>query len=299
MTLEWGSAAEDGRRLFGRRFERLVDAHCAIAATPPAGDEIGFICSCFVRYPLPHGPSGNTLVRKDGDLKATYMSPPDIGLPYGRVPRLLLIHFTTQAVRTRSRDIALGPSLSSFMKSLFTSPTGGRNGSIRQFKDQLLRTLALSTTQSLLSKERAKLTNAPVAHEFEIHWSALEGNSRSGLPARLRLGERMFSEMLTSAVPVDLRAVKALQQSALALDVYFWTTYRVHDGWRTLPARIAWDSLHKQFGTAYASQSDFTIAFRRALEHAQMVYPALRCSTTDAHLVLYPSSPSVPRRSSR
>lgn len=99
--------------------------------------------------------------------------------------------------------------------------------------------------------------------------------------------------------PVDLRAVKALQQSALALDVYFWTTYRVHDGWRTLPARIAWNSLHKQFGTAYASQSDFAIAFRRALEHTQMVYPELRCSTTDAYLVLHRSSPSVPRRSGR
>lgn len=283
----------------GRQLDRLVNAHCAIKAALPTGDEIGFICSAFVRFPLPHGPSGSEFARFDGDFKATFMCPSDIGLPYGRVPRLLLIHFTSQVVRERSRDIALGSSLSGFMKSLFTSPTGGSHGSIRSFKDQLLRTLSLSTTQSLLSPESARLSNAPIADEFQVHWSALEGHSRSGLPARLRLGERMYNEMLTKAVPVDLRAVKALQQSALALDVYFWTTYRVHGGWRTLPARIAWSSLHKQFGTAYASQSDFTIAFRRALEHVLMVYPELRCSTTDMHLVLYRSLPSVPRRSGR
>lgn len=227
------------------------------------------------------------------------MCPSDIGLPYGRIPRLLLIRFTTLAVRERSSVIELGRSLSSVMKALGMTPTGGRNGNIQPFKEQVLRTLSLLATQSLFADECAQLRNAPLADEFEIHWSALDGLPRTGLPARLRLGERMFHEMLTRAVPLDLRAVKALQQSALALDVYFWTTYRVHVGWRTLPASIAWAALHKQFGTAYASQSDFTIAFRHALAHVQMVYPALRCSTTDAHLILYRSDPSVRRRPSR
>lgn len=283
----------------GRQFDRLINAHCAITDAPPSGNDIGFICSCFIRFPLPHGPAGSQFERFDGDFRATFMAPPSIGLPFGRVPRLLLIHFTTQAVRTRSRDIALGPSLSNFMKSLFTRPTGGRHGSIKPFKEQLLRTLSLSTTQSLLSNGHARLTNVPVADEFEVHWSALEGTAKSGLPAFLRLGERMFTEMLTRAVPVDLRAVRALQQSALALDVYFWTTLRTRDLPRTHPTRIPWAAIHQQFGTAYASQSDFAIAFRHALRNVQMVYPALRCSTTDSHLVLQRSSPSVPGRPGR
>lgn len=297
MKLAEGASADDGDRPSEHRFERLVDAHCAIAAAPPVGDEIGFICSSFVRYTLPHrAMASNILQRRDGDLRVTFMSPPEVGLPYGKVPRLLLIHLTTQALRTRTRDIDLGASMSQFMKSLSTSVTGGRNGSIRPFKSQLLRTLSLTTTLSLLDDRQACLTNAPVVDTFEVHWAVLQTDRRSGLPARVRLGERMFNQMLTSAVPVDLRAVRALQQSVLALDLYFWTTYRAPRVACTHAARIACADLQAQFGAGYKAGSDFKIALRRALAQVQMVYPALRASIGESHFVLHRSPPSVPRR---
>lgn len=281
----------------GRKFDQLVDAHCRIGAAPPSKAEIGFICSCFVRHTLPHSAiAANAIQRRDGNLGVTFMSPPDIGLPYGKIPRLVLMYLTTQAVRTKSRDIDLGVSMSSFIKSLFASVTGGRHGSIRSFKNQLLRTLSFTTTTSLLDDDQAQLTNAPLSDTYEVHWAALQTDERSGLPARVRLGERMFKRMLESAVPIDLRAVRALQQSALALDVYFWTTYRAPRVARTHAARISWTDLHAQFGTGYKSPSDFRIAIRQALERVQMVYPALRYSVADAHLVLHRSAPSVPRK---
>lgn len=112
------------------------------------------------------------------------------------------------------------------MKSLFTSVSGGEHGSIAPFKKQLLRTLSLTTTLSLVKDDQAQLKNAPLADEFEVHWVVLRTDQKSGLPARVQLGERMFNHMLRHAVPLDMRAVRALQQSPLALDVYFWTTYR-------------------------------------------------------------------------
>jgi len=221
------------------------------------------------------------------------MSPPHIGLPFGKVPRLLLIHLTTQAVRNGKRDVELGSSLSKFMKCLFMAPTGGRNGSIRTFKSQLLRTLSLTTTVSLIDGAQARLANAPIADTFSIHWAALESDACTGLPARVRLGERMFEEMLKSAVPVDLRAVRALQQCSLALDLYFWTTFRSPRARKTHPVPIPWSDLMAQFGAGYARESDFRIAFSHALEQVRAVYPSLRCAITETEFELAKSDPSV------
>lgn len=274
-----------------------MEAHCRIAEAPPLDHEIGFICSCFVRYSLPHSATAaNVHQRRDGKMQVAFLSPPSVGLPFGKVPRLLLIYLTTQAVRTKTREIDLGASISKFMKSLFTKVTGGAHGSIAPFKQQVLRTLSLTTTLSLLNDDRAQLANTPVADEFEVHWVALGADQQSGLPARVRLGERMFDHMVGSAVPIDLRAVRALQQSAMALDVYFWTTYRAPRVARTHPARIAWGALQAQFGSDYKSTSDFKVSFCNALAQVQMVYPSLRYLVTESYLVLHKSSPSVPHK---
>ena len=53
----------------------------------------------------------------------------DYGLPYGHYPRLLLSWATTEAVRTKSREIMLGDSLRDFMERLGISP-GGRQAVI-------------------------------------------------------------------------------------------------------------------------------------------------------------------------
>jgi hypothetical protein len=62
-----------------------------------------------------------------------------IGIPYGTVPRLLLFWTTTEAVRTKSRKLELGSSLSAFMRELGLAPTGGRWGSIPRLHEQMNR----------------------------------------------------------------------------------------------------------------------------------------------------------------
>lgn len=288
------------RAAHGLKTDRLVNASCDIAAAPPTGDEIGFLCSDFVRFSLPHRAIGeNFFERHDGDMMTTFMCPPGIGMPYGKWPRLLLIFLTTAAVRTRAREIDLASSMSEFMKSLCSTVTGGTNGSIRPFKNQLIRTLSLTSTVSIVEKVQARLRNAPVADEFEVHWAVVQTDQKSGLPSKVRLGERMFDQMLKSAVPLDMRAVRALQQSPLSLDLYAWSTFRAH----ALPAshatRIGWASFKKQFGAGYKTQSDFKIAVRSAIAQVQMVYPMLRCDAAGSHFVIHRSAPSVSRRPAR
>lgn len=43
---------------------------------------------------------------------------PDLGLPYGEIPRLEIIWITTEAVKNKSREIFLGKCLNDFMSQL-------------------------------------------------------------------------------------------------------------------------------------------------------------------------------------
>ena len=280
----------------GRKFERLVNAHCQISASRPVGDEIGFLCSSFIQFTLPHrAMSEHVLDRRNGNLQVTFVAPPGIGLPYGKWVRLLLIHLTTQARRTKKREIDLGQSISALLKLLCASVSGGRNGSIQPFKRQLLRTTSLTASVSQVPDVRGRVQNAPLAGDLKISWDVVDTDGRSGLPTTLRLGEGIFDQMLRSAVPLDMRAVQAVQQSPMALDIYAWSTYRAPRVAPTHAARIEWADLQAQFGSDYAAQSDFKIAFCSALRQVQMVYPCLRVEVTGSHLLVWKSPPSVPR----
>ena len=51
------------------------------------------------------------------------------GLPFGNLSRLLLAWACTEAVRTQSRELFLGPSFSGFMRKLsINSDSGGDRG---------------------------------------------------------------------------------------------------------------------------------------------------------------------------
>ena len=50
-------------------------------------------------------------------------------LPFGNLPRLILAWVSTEAVRTQSRELILGSSLSEFMGKLGMDSIGGARGS--------------------------------------------------------------------------------------------------------------------------------------------------------------------------
>jgi hypothetical protein len=66
-------------------------------------------------------------------------APPSIGLPYGSYPRLALAWLSTEAVRTRNREIELGPTFSSFMYKLGLTPVTGKRGTTSRLRNQLHR----------------------------------------------------------------------------------------------------------------------------------------------------------------
>ena len=61
-------------------------------------------------------------------------------LPFGNLPRLLLAWVCTEAVRTQSRELVLGRSLTQFMRTLGVgSDSGGSRGELTRLRNQMKR----------------------------------------------------------------------------------------------------------------------------------------------------------------
>ena len=92
-----------------------------------ADPALGFMARTMALCSLPRTNPGNRLQYKrvNGPYKLIMTATGDHKLPYGNLPRLLLAWVCTEAVRTGSRDIVLGRSLSDFMRALGIYNSGG------------------------------------------------------------------------------------------------------------------------------------------------------------------------------
>lgn len=287
------------------RNSRKFIAECVAIEAQSAREAgaLGYMARVLVQATMPHSAkAGNEFSRTNGNLHVSILAPSDVGLPYGSYPRLLLAWLTTEAVRTKSSTLYLGESLSEFMSKLGLLPTGGRWGTIPRLRDQADRLFksyvtAYETTQDG-QNGRSRGGNIMVADEWDLWWSPRLPSDQSLLfQSWVRLTDRFFHQVTERPVPIDLRAIRALKKSPLALDLYAWATYRM--SYLARRTEIPWESLEMQFGAAYAGNAqgrhDFRRKLMRALRKVSTVYTDLRASQGDRGLVLLPSRPHVRR----
>ena len=168
------------------------------------------------------------------------------------IPRLILIWMTTEAVRTRSRELELGSSLSSFMAQLGLQATGGHWGTIPRFRDQMQRLLgcAISTRWSEEANGQAHSAgnNLLLADSFNLWWTPQKLAATMPAKSSVTLSANFFDQVVEAPVPLDLRAIRALKRSPLALDLYSWATRRV--SYLSRPTPVSWRSLQVSSGRA-------------------------------------------------
>lgn len=281
---------------------RLLEQVAAIRgrSAVETGD-VAYLSRVMVQANLPYRDPGScSFVRRAGRFTLTLQAPPDIGLPYGRYPRLLLAWIGQEAVRTRSRELRLGESLSAFLRELGIGTSGGRHGPLGRFRDQARRLFATTVSCHWTVSEAGDIADVEAGHRIaseSLVWWASEGRRAGGLDGgRLVLSAEFFEELLAHPVPVDLRALKALQPP-LALDVYAWLTWRSASLER--PLRLSWPELAMQFGTRARRLRDFRAEFLKALRRVRLVYPEVRVEATTEVVVVYPAGGHVrprPRR---
>jgi hypothetical protein len=288
--------------------EKLVDAHVEILGSPEP-EELAFLHAVLAQCSLPYRePPGGVrdYIRESGKVGLIVSSGFSVdpiskkpilqGIPYGAKPRLLMIHLCTEAVRRQSARVEVAGSMSAFMKDLGLRVSGGKNGSISMFKDQLNR-LAAARLQLIMSfDDHASVMNpAPIIKQFDV-WFPHDHRQRMLWPSEVTLSQEFFETLQKHALPIDPRSVKALQNSARALDTYTWLAHRLPRVNKKQGDRVSWQALQGQFGPDIHDLKNFKRDMVQALKLALAVYPRARVEQVDGGLLLKNSAPPIARK---
>lgn len=269
---------------------------------------LGYMARAMVQATMPHKKTTELIhERVNGDFTLTMMAKPKTGLPYGSTPRLMLAWIGAEAIKTKQRELVLGDNMSAFLRELGLIPSGGRWGSITRLKEQSKRLFSCAITAEYSTDER--FTNqAPFGIGNADLWWDVKSPDQMGLfESTLKLSDAFYSEIVSHPVPVDMRVLKMLKRSPLALDVYCWLTYRIYtlNMSRRPSVSIPWQSLQLQFGAGYPvdtnqGQRNFKKAFIEQLKkiHA-LAYQGAKFDLNEKELTLFKSPPSLPPKSSK
>ena len=264
-----------------------------------ADPALGFMARLMVLCSLPRTNPGNRLQYKrvNGPYKLIMIAGGDNKLPFGNVPRLLMAWLCTEAVRTQSRELVLGSSLSEFMGKVGMASVGGARTRLRNQMKRLFR----CQIELIHEHEHGDRSIASrVADRTEFWWNERKPNERTLWDSKIRLGEDFFNEIVRHPVPLDLNILKALSRSPLGLDLYLWAVYRTFTLKR--PIRLSWPRLYRQFGVDPAKADDnrtvqdFRKDCLRELKKIKLAWPDLTYYTPKGVLQLYPSKPAIAPR---
>ena len=176
------------------QLEYLYQLKAEIFCRNPEPAEIGFIprWMSHVALPLRNQKNAIEFVRKNGSVKMVVLSPSFIGLPYGNIPRLLLLYLVTSAIRTKKQDILLGSSVSEFLSKLGIGHTGGSRGDVTRYKQQAIRLFSsslsefwdshlsvFSGTGKVKSIDISNIKSLPLADSYQLFRSIVPGEARS------------------------------------------------------------------------------------------------------------------------
>jgi hypothetical protein len=289
---------------------RFIEQALAIQDVDPRdARSLGYTARILTIATLPHrAQPGDYYERTNGGYRLVVQSVPGVGLPYGSYPRLLLAWLSTEIVRTRQRELELGPSMARFLERLGLPRSGGRGrlataagernrsaGTIWRLRHQIVSLFSARFLLHHVSAAGESVDILPVGDAVEL-W---RDEGRGGFPSAVSVSQPFYDHVLRGPVPVDLRALRAIKRSPLALDLYTWLTHRHfvqrHGG--RAATTIPWSALQVQFGADYPlngrGRADFKKAFLHAYRRVQLVYPAARVDDQGSMLAVLPSVPHV------
>lgn len=278
-----------------RGLKLLNAAHYLHEVGTVESGELGFTARLLAQTTLPHSNPGDVTVyeRSNGAVRLYVQPHPQMGVPYGAYPRLLLAWITTEAVRTKKRRLVLGENLSGFMRQLGLIPSGGRWGTITRLRDQIERLLSARIIANYEGPGNSGMRQMHVADGYDLWWEPRQPDQASLWQSSIVLSEGFYAEIVRHPVPLDMRVLRAIKQSPLALDLYTWLTYRVSR--LDKPLALSWAQLHEQFGADYAEPKGFAREARKHLRRLRLLWPEFRYETPRGRLIILPGSPHVPR----
>ena len=283
-----------------RRGFTLADQVNQLVGASEADPDRGFVARLLALCSLPRTNPGNRkeYKRVNGPYTLYMNAVGGCKLPFGNLPRLLLAWVCTEAVRTQSRELVLGRSLSKFMRTLgINSTSGGVRGEQTRLRNQMKRLFGCTVSLLYQDEHGEAAVNSVMARRTEFWWNERKPDQPSLWESKIELGEDLFYEIISHPVPIDMNTLTAMKRSPLGLDLYLWLVYRTFP--LRAPLRLTWRQLYQQFGAHPAKSSDkVTVqALRRKvlreLIKIKMAWPELNYTTAPGLLILHPSTPAI------
>ena len=268
-----------------------------LVSASEADPDRGFMARLLVLCSLPRTNPGNRhqYKRTNGPFTLYMNAVGGCKLPYGNLPRLILAWVCSEAVRTQSRVLVLGKSLSGFMRALGVYSSSGEKHT--RLRNQMKRLFGCTVSMIYEDERGEARVSSLVADHTEFWWNERKPNESSLWESKIELGEKFFNEITRHPVPLDMNTLTALKRSPLGLDLYLWLVYRTFT--LRAPLRLTWRLLYSQFGAHPSKASDKFIVrnFRtkclRELKKIKLAWPGLNYSTALGVLILLPSIPAI------
>ena len=275
---------------------RQVETHVEIKLDPPR--QIDFLHAAMCQVGMPRRSQKKRSFERSNGFTSILLEAGklyqlgkfvEMPLPYGTRPRLVMVHLSTEAVRTRNREIEIGDSIRDFMKTLGIDTGGHEYG---RFKRQMEALAACRMTLGMSTPNRDITINTQPIKRFEA-WLHPTGQQRIMWPGVLELSQDFYETLVNHAVPLDKRALGALKHSALCLDIYSWLAHRLHRIQGRVGTKLSWGNLRNQFGQEYKNPKDFKREFKNSLHQVMSVYPDAKIESTYGGIMLHSSQPPV------
>ena len=279
-----------------RHFTRADQVHQLVNARE-ADPDLGFMARTMALCSLPRtNPGDRHQYKRQNGPYTLYMFAGRDKLPYGNLPRLLMAWLSTEAVKTQSRELVLGKSLSDFMRALGVYAGGGNAHT--KLRNQMKRLFGCTVSLIYEDKNGQATVNALIARRTEFWWNKRKPDQPMLWESKIELSEDFFNEIISHPVPLDMNTLNALKRSSLGLDLYLWITYRTFA--LRAPLRLTWRQVYRQFGLHPDKASDkrTVLDFRRKvlreLKKIKLAWPELNYATAPGVLILVPSTPAIP-----
>ena len=224
------------------RERRAIEA--ASAYMTDEQTDIAFLFSGWAHAALPHRRIADDAVWRVETEHVTLLVEPGrkplpggenawVGVPYGSRARLIMLYLQSEALRTNSREVELGRSLSDWLSRLGI-PLGGK--SYKDVKEQAARISRCRLSFHIQAGNRSGLINQNILDTAMF----LDGGGNQGdlFVERAKLSDSFFEQLKKHPVPIEEAAISAINNNSMALDVYCWLAYRLHSLTKCLSGRF-------------------------------------------------------------
>ena len=200
-----------------RRGFTVADQVNQLVGASEADPDLGFMGRTMALCSLPRSNPGNRLQykRQNGPFTLYMVAGGGNKLPYGNLPRLLLAWVSTEAVRTQSRELVLGRSLSEFMRTLGVYSSSG--GKYIRLRNQMKRLFGCTVSMTYEDKHGDQFVSSLIAERGEFWWNERKPDEPMLWDSKIYLGEAFFNEIIRHPVPLDINTLTALKRSSLVL----------------------------------------------------------------------------------